>query len=84
MCIIAANTFPNQDKALRDDSHFNAFGAFELARIVADGIKATKTWIWRKFLSDDLATFDPSHPDNPADLALPNNAPQIAGKPEGN
>ena len=77
-----AQTFPDQDKALRDDSHFNAYGAYELARIVADGIRAQKLDA-AKFLADDLAPFDPSKPDDPAVLALPLSPFQVAGKPEG-
>ena len=36
-----ANTFPGQDKPLRDDTHHNAYGGYELARCVVEGIKAS-------------------------------------------
>src|SRR5207302_2127569 len=35
-----ANTFPGQPKELKDNTHFNAYGAYELARCVVEGIKA--------------------------------------------
>src|SRR3712207_7971597 len=34
-----ANTFPGQEKALADNSHFSNYGAYELARSVVEGIK---------------------------------------------
>ena len=33
-----ANTFPGQDKALADNTHFSTYGAYELAKCVANGI----------------------------------------------
>ncbi|HEY1202128.1 MAG TPA: rhamnogalacturonan acetylesterase, partial [Niastella sp.] len=33
-----ANTFPGQDKALADNTHFSTFGAYELAKCVANAI----------------------------------------------
>ncbi len=35
-----ANTFPGQPQALEDDTHHSAYGAYELARCVVEGIKA--------------------------------------------
>lgn len=77
-----ANTFPNQEKALRDDSHFSAFGAYELARVIADGLRAHNLDV-AKFLADDFTRFDPSKPDDAATLALPLSPIEVAGKPEG-
>src|SRR6185312_2096338 len=34
-----AHSFPGQDQALSDDTHFNAYGAYELARCVVEGIR---------------------------------------------
>ena len=36
-----ANTFPNQTKALTDNTHFNSYGAYEIAKCIIEGIKAT-------------------------------------------
>ena len=55
----AANTFPGQDKALRDDTHFNAYGGYELAKAVVEGIK-TQVPALSKYLQDDVTPFDPS------------------------
>jgi hypothetical protein len=35
-----ANTFPGQGQPLRDDTHPNACGGYELARCVVEGIRA--------------------------------------------
>ena len=78
----AAGTFPGQDRALRDDSHFNGYGAYELARIVANGLRAQQPNL-AKFLTDDAAPFDPSKPDKAEALALFVSAPRLAGQPEG-
>ena len=77
-----ANTFPGQTNALKDDSHFNAYGAYELARIVADGLKAQAPQL-APLMTDDLPTFDPATPDDPAQLNLPVSAPAVVVAPEG-
>jgi lysophospholipase L1-like esterase len=77
-----ADTFPGQIKALRDDTHFSLYGGFEMARIVADGVKEQKLEI-AKFLVDDLKPFDPSKPDDAQTLALPASPLQLLVKPEG-
>ncbi len=77
-----AGTFLGQEGALRDDSHFNGYGAYELARLVADGIRAQQPEL-AKLLTDDVTAFDPTKPDNAQALALFVSAPQIARKPEG-
>jgi hypothetical protein len=47
---------------LKDDTHFNAYGAYELARCVAEGIRAAKLPL-AEHLADDVKPFDPSKPD---------------------
>ena len=34
-----ANTWPGQTEELKDDTHFNAYGAYELARCVVEAIR---------------------------------------------
>ncbi|HTV09850.1 MAG TPA: rhamnogalacturonan acetylesterase [Candidatus Aquilonibacter sp.] len=64
-----ANTYPNQPVALHDDTHFNAYGAWELARCVVLGIQQDKLPL-AKFLRPQ-PPFDPSHPDAASAVALP-------------
>lgn len=65
-----ANSFPNQTEAISDDTHFNKYGAYELARCVVQGIRDARLPI-RKLLSDDLPEFNPARPDALATFDLP-------------
>lgn len=58
-----ANTFPGQEKALADNTHFNPFGAVEVAKCVAQGIRDNVPELAAHLTYD--VTFDPSQPDNP-------------------
>ena len=78
-----AGTFPGQDKPLADDTHFNSYGAYELARSVVEGIKANGFAIAR-FLLEDVKPFDPAHPDPVAGWNLPASPPVTATTPDGN
>lgn len=79
-----ANTFPGQDKPLKDDTHHNNYGGYELARCIVEGIKA-KVPALAAHLSADAGSFDPSSPDSPEKVSIP--ASPLAGtteKPAGN
>lgn len=65
-----AGTFPGQEKELKDNTHFNSYGAYELARCVVEGMRATKLGI-AKYLRDDVASFAPRHPDAVSSWSLP-------------
>jgi lysophospholipase L1-like esterase len=67
-----AKTFPGQETELKDDTHFNAYGAYELAQCVVAGIRANRLGIV-KYLRGDIPAFDPSHPDSPDRWILPAN-----------
>ena len=58
-----ANTFPNQDKPLADNTHFNAFGAYEVAKCVVMGMKKLNLPITQN-LRAEFQDFDPNHPDD--------------------
>lgn len=59
-----ANTFPNQPKALADNTHFNPFGAWEVAKMVVMGLKQTGCPL-ADCLRTDWQDFDPAKPDDP-------------------
>jgi hypothetical protein len=56
---------------MKDNAHFDAYRAHELARCIVEGIKKNHLAIAR-FLVDD-APFDPSHPDSVESFSLPAN-----------
>lgn len=66
----AANTFPNQTEAINDNTHFNKYGAYELARCVVDGIRADKLPV-AKLLDKHVPRFDPAKPDSEVAVSLP-------------
>ena len=59
-----ANTFPGQEKALEDNTHFNPYGAYEVAKMVVMGMKQLRLPIIQN-LREDWQDFTPLHPDNP-------------------
>jgi lysophospholipase L1-like esterase len=65
-----ANSFPNQREAINDDTHFNGYGAYELARCIVHGIRQAKLPL-RKFLTNDLHDFNPAAPDAVDTFSLP-------------
>jgi lysophospholipase L1-like esterase len=64
-----ANAFPNQTEAISDNTHFNKYGAYELARCVVHGIRAAKLPL-RKLLTKDAVDFNPAQPDPRATFDL--------------
>lgn len=78
-----AHTFPGQDQPLADNTHFNSYGAYELARCVVDGIRQANLGI-AKYLNETAKPFDPSHPDPPDAWNLPASPVWTGQKPEGN
>ncbi|MDE3105703.1 MAG: rhamnogalacturonan acetylesterase [Acidobacteriota bacterium] len=65
-----ANSFPNQPSAIADDTHFNGYGAYELARCVVHGIRAAGLPL-ASHLDPAVPDFDPAHPDPLATFSLP-------------
>ncbi len=78
-----ANTFPGQDKKLEDNTHFNTYGAWQIAKCMVKGIKEAKLVIAAS-LRKDLAPFDPAHPDPIEKLNWPMGAYVTGMKPDGN
>lgn len=68
--IYPANSFPGEPNALNDNTHFNSYGAYQLAKCVIEGIKANNLGI-RKYLINGLPAYDPSKPDSFETFSLP-------------
>lgn len=77
-----AGTYPGQDAALADNTHFNPFGAYEIAKCVREGIKETLPGLARHLLP--APTFDPAHPDNPDTFRWDDSPFTEIEKPDGN
>ncbi len=78
-----ANTFPGQEKPLADNTHFNAYGAYELAKCVVQQILDNKIDL-SKYIVDDWTTFNPSQPDDPDTFYWPLSPAVGIRKPDGN
>lgn len=58
-----ANTYPGQDQPLADNTHFNPYGAYEVAKMVVQGMIDLNLPVVNG-LRDDWKPFDPAHPDD--------------------
>ncbi|HEX8713643.1 MAG TPA: rhamnogalacturonan acetylesterase [Terracidiphilus sp.] len=65
-----ANTFPDQPKALADNTHFNSYGALELAKCIVESMRSQHLSL-AKFLRHGIHHFDPAHPDPPGIWRVP-------------
>ena len=54
-----ANTFPGQTKALEDNTHFNPYGAYQIAKCILQGIKDKKLGLARYI--KDFEGYDPAY-----------------------
>lgn len=59
-----ADTFPNQTKAFADNTHFNPYGAYEIARCVIEEMKRAEL-PFTAYLREDYTRYNPASPDNP-------------------
>ena len=80
-----AGTFPGQEEALADNTHFNPFGAYEVAKMVAQGISEEPSLQGlASHLLPDFKGYDPSLPDDPAAFHWTLSPFFDSVKPEGN
>jgi lysophospholipase L1-like esterase len=77
-----ANTFPGQTTELKDDTHFNSYGAYELARAVVQSMRDQKMPL-AAYLKAGIPAFDPAHPDSVATFDLPRSPLFELEKPYG-
>ena len=68
--IYPANTFPDQKEELNDNTHFNTFGAYQVAKCVIEGIKENSLGL-KKYLLKGLPAYDPAKPDRFEDFSWP-------------
>ena len=78
-----ANTFSNQPEELKDDTHFNPYGAYELARCIVNSIQKQNLPL-AKFIGKDVLPFDPAKPLSPERFYWPQSSFMSSAKPDGN
>lgn len=79
---VPANTFPNQTKAIQDDTHFSNYGAYLLAQCMVEGIKKNVPDLARHL--QNVPPFDPSVPMSFEAFKFPMGAIMPVVKPDGN
>ena len=57
-----ANTYPGQTKPLANNTHFNPYGAYEIAKCIVEGLKDAAPELY-KHIRSEYKPFDPSQPD---------------------
>lgn len=78
-----ANSYPGQDKALADNTHFNPYGAYEIAQCIIYAIKQQDLGL-AKYLNNDAPKFSPSNPDDVNKWKWPESPKSSVVKPDGN
>ena len=78
-----ANTFPGQTAELKDDTHFTPFGAYEISKIIVEGIRKNNLGI-AGAIKKDTPVFNPANPDHFASFYWPYSPSTATAKPDGN
>jgi lysophospholipase L1-like esterase len=69
-------------RAFVDGSHHDAYGSYEIARCVVEGIRAAGLDL-KRFIRRDAGRFDPARPDDPDAFDVPPSADRTALAPAG-
>ena len=77
-----ANSFPNQLNDLADNTHFNSYGAYQIAKCIIEGIRSNHLGIEKYIIN--APSYDPSHPDPADTFSLPVSPKNSTIKPDGN
>lgn len=75
-------SYPGQTKELADNTHFNPFGAYEIARCVVEGIRLQLPALAHHL--KPVLRFDPAHPDDPDTFHWNDSPFTEMEKPDGN
>lgn len=78
-----ANSFPGQTTALADNTHFNPYGAYEVAKMMVEGMKELQL-PFVHHIKDDFKGFDAARPDDFNTFHWNHSPFYEALKPDGN
>jgi len=78
-----ANTFPGQDKKLEDNTHFNPYGAYQLARCIVNSIQKQNLPL-AKFIRKEVSAYYPAKPPPFEKFYWPQSFLVTSTKPDGN
>jgi lysophospholipase L1-like esterase len=78
-----AGSYPGQDKPFADNTHFNPYGAYQIAKCIIEGMKSIGLPIIQN-LRTDYNEYDPQHPDNRDSFKWNDSPFTEIEKPDGN
>ena len=78
----AANSFPGQPEPLQDNTHFNTYGAYQIAKMILQGVRDNKLPIAQHII--DMKKYKPNHPDSVTAWDWPLSIKNSNIKPDGN
>lgn len=78
-----AGTYPGQKEDLKDNTHFNPYGAYEISKCVVEGMKQLDLPL-TQYIRDDYTSFNPAQPDSFASFKWIECPFIETTKPEGN
>ena len=77
-----ANSFPGQSEPLQDNTHFNTYGAYQIAKMVLQGMSTAGLDVRKHIV--DFQGYDPKEPDSFQDWNWPLSVKNSTIKPDGN
>lgn len=75
--------YPRKKKAIKDNTHFRPYGAYEVSKLVLQGVRNARLGLV-KYIKDDIPNFSPLKPGAYTDFYWPESPVKDATKPEGN
>ena len=79
-----AGSYPGQTQAFADNTHFNPYGAYQIAKCVVEGLIEQGIGFVRWLRPEYPRGYNPAHPDNPADFHWTESKHVDLVKPDGN
>lgn len=79
-----ANSYPGQEKPLADNTHFNPYGAYEIAKCVVQGLREQGVGFVRYLRPEFPVGYSPLHPSRREDFLWTESKRVDLVKPDGN
>lgn len=78
-----AGSYPGQNRPMADNTHFNPYGAYQIAKCIIEGMKKIDLPIL-EHLREGYTAYDPAHPDKVEDFKWNDSPFTEIEKPDGN
>lgn len=79
-----ANTYKNQPKELKDNTHFSTYGAYEVAKCMLEGMRYVGLPVVKDIRAEYSAGFSPATPDAFEEFKWVLSPFELVDKPDGN